>query len=73
MSLVCININKNISCRVAFFSDVFSTCLVAWTSFTPLDKFAGRLKKKLHDRKILFLHLCKLERGGGPLPTNFKK
>ena len=45
--------------NVVFFPDVFSagrrTCLVAWTSFMPLDRFAARLKKrlekKLHDLK----------------------
>ena len=32
---------------------------------TPLDRFAARLQKrlekKLHDREICWLHLCKLE------------
>ena len=32
---------------------------------TPLDRFAARLQKrlekKLHDRKMCWLHLCKLE------------
>ena len=56
-------------CNVVFFPAVFSagqqTCLVAWTTSTPLDRFAVRLKKllekKLHDRKTFWLHLCKLE------------
>ena len=57
MSLVCINVSKMLFCRVVFFPAVFSagrqTCLVAWTSFMPLDRFAAQLKKrlekKLHD------------------------
>ena len=69
MSLVCINVTKFCFCHVGFFPAVFSagwqTCLVAWTSFMPLDRFAARLKKrlgkKLHDWKKIVLHLCKLE------------
>ena len=38
---------------------------MAWTTSTPLDRFAIRLKKwlakKLHERKKIWLHLCKLE------------
>ena len=69
MSLVCINVTKYFFCRVVFFPADFSagrqTCLVAWTSFMPLDRFAARLKKtlekKLHDWKKFGLHLCKPE------------
>ena len=72
MSLVCINVTQIVVSRVVFFPAVFSagqqTCLVAWTTSTPLsyiDRFAIRLKKwlakKLHDRKKIWLHLCKLE------------
>ena len=69
MSLVCINVTPIFFSRVVFFPAVFSagqqTCLVAWTTSTPLDRFAVRLKKwlakKLHDRQKCWLHLCKLE------------
>ena len=69
MSLVCINVTQFFFSHVVFFPAVFSagqqTCLVAWTTSTPLDRFAVRLKKrlekKLHDRKAFCLHLCKLE------------
>ena len=69
MSLVCINVTKMFFCHVVFFPAVFSagrqTCLVAWMSFTPLDRFAARLKKrlekKLHDWKKIVLHLCELD------------
>ena len=70
MSLVCINVTQFFLSRVVFFPAVFSagqqTCLlVAWTTSTPLDRFAVRLKKwlakNLHDRKKCWLHLCKLE------------
>ena len=69
MSLVCKNVTKIFFCRVVFFPAVFSaglhTCLVAWTSFMPLDRFAARLKKRLeinlHDWNKFVLHLCKLE------------
>ena len=69
MSLVCINVTQHFFSRVVFFPADFSagqqTCLVAWTTSTPLDRFAVRLKKwlakKLHDRKTFWLHLCKLE------------
>ena len=51
MSLVCINVTNFFFCRVFYFPAVFSagrqTCLVAWTSFMPLDRFATRLKKRL--------------------------
>ena len=69
MSLVCKNVTQFFFSRVVFFPAVFSagqqTCLVAWTTSTPLDRFAVRLKKwlakKVHDRKQILLHLCKLE------------
>ena len=69
MSLVCINVTNIFFCQVVFFPAVFSagrqTCLVAWMSFMPLDRFAARLKKrlekKLHDWKKIVLHLFKLE------------
>ena len=69
MSLVCINVTQFFFSRVVFFPAVFSagqqTCLVAWTTSTPLDRFDVRLKKllakKLHDRKQFWLHFCKLE------------
>ena len=51
MSLVCINVTKIVFCHVVFFQAVFSagrqTCLVAWMSFMPLDRFAARLKKRM--------------------------
>ena len=69
MSLVCINVTQFFFSCVVFFPAVFSagqqTCLVAWTTSTPLDRFAIRLKKwlakKLQDRTNFLLHLCKLE------------
>ena len=59
MSLVCINVTQYFFTRVFFFPAVFSagqqTCLAAWATSTPLDRFAvrlqKRLEKKLHDRK----------------------
>ena len=50
VSLVCINVTQFFFSRVVFFPAVFSagqqTCLVAWTTSTPLDWFAIRLKKR---------------------------
>ena len=61
-------------CNTIFFQSCFfssrffsraANLSVAWTTSTPLDRFAVRLKKrlekKLHDKQNCWLHLCKLE------------